>query len=171
MARRSGGVVIILSVTLLFASATVATANLSQDDPNDVAFKFDVENSYAFLDRLPGHDRFGVAVQFYERIPLHLRPRVNVQYDAFGSSEPDFALRYRLRESGGKTTLRCRLVRLSDREITHSRNGDIDPRSFLCYMHRPGSFGKHGLVQWRIRAILPGRGVDLAPDAGWYPHA
>jgi hypothetical protein len=156
---------------LLFASAPVAWADLSRDDPDDVAFKLDVENSYAFLDRMPDHDRFGVAVQFFDRIPLHVRPRVNVQYDAFGGPEADFALRYRLRESGGEQILRCRVLRLSDRVTTQSRKGDIDPRSFLCYMRRPGSFGKHGPVQWRLRAILPGRGDDLAPDAGWYPHA
>lgn len=171
MSRRLAWVSTFLAVVLVFAVTPLASADLSRTDPDDVEIKLDIRLAAAFLDRFPGQDRIAISAEFYERIPQRLRPRVNVQYDAFGTPVADFALRLRFAEVEGELTLKCRLVRLADRQVVHSRKGDADHRSLVCYMRRPGSMGEHGPVRWRLRAVLPGRGRDLAPDSGWHPHA
>ena len=171
MSKRLAWFPVLLAMVVVAAMAPVAGADLSRTDPNDVEHKLDVRLSAAFLDRFPGQDRIAISAEFYERIPQRLGPRVKVQYDAFGSPDADFALLFRFAEVEGEPDLRCRLVRLADREVVHSRKGDADHRSLLCYMRRPGSWGEHGPVRWRLRAILPGRGDDLAPNSDWYPHA
>lgn len=171
MSKRLAWFPVLLAMVVVVAMSPVAGADLSRTDPNDVEHKLDVRLSAAFLDRFPGQDRIAISAEFYERIPQRLGPRVKVQYDAFGGPDADFALLFRFAEVEGEPDLRCRLVRLADREVVHSRKGDADHRSLLCYMRRPGSWGEHGPVRWRLRAILPGRGDDLAPNSDWYPHA
>ena len=166
---KRGGSCLLLALSLA-GSMMVQTANadLQSQDADDVGFRLDVRgtSSLSF-----GHT-LGLAVEFYGTIARRQQPRVRVLYDAFGGSRPDFVLRFHYyRISGNSFGLACDFVRLSDRAHLSVSPADDQPDYVYCEFPRPWRMEAGSGIRWRVVAVMPGAGRDLAPDAGWYPHA
>jgi hypothetical protein len=158
----------LLAVALVVVAAPVAQADLSRRDPSDVPIRLDIQRSSSLVFRSSDPERIGMTIEFYQRIPRRLEPKVNVWYDAYSTPQADFLMRYRY--SSGGIIVGCELVRLSDRHRIDAGDVDEGPRSLYCESRRPGAMGEHGSVRWRVGAVLPGRGRDVAPNVGWYRH-
>lgn len=144
-----------------------ARADLATDDPNDVPFQLDIRTASS----LTWTDVLGLEVYFYEPVARGHASKVRVFYDAFGSPRPDFVLRFRYYVGPGDyTSLGCDFLRLSDHANLGTSPPDDQGDYIYCEFHRPRRMREHTGVRWRVTAMIPGVGLDLAPNAGWYPH-
>jgi hypothetical protein len=153
----------VLALALVVATAPLADASLAEHDPNDVSFRLDVRRSESTA--RPRGSSAGMLVEFYRSIPDD-GPKVKVFFDAFGARSADFVLRFRVFEGGAA----CTFVRLSDHRRFSTSPTERRWRSLFCEYERPDRMKRVADVRWRVQAVLPGVGRDLAPNAGWYPH-